>query len=90
MNKRQLIEIIAQKTHLTKKFITEVMKSFLDETTRGLIKGKKIVLSGFGTFKVVKVKAKKGRVIKTGQEVNIPAHRAVKFTVSKTLKKAVK
>jgi len=90
MTKRKLIEIVAKKTNLTKKITKEVINSFLEEITRGLIKGEKIVISGFGTFKIVNVKAKKGRIIKTGQEIIIPAHRAARFIVGKTLKKAVK
>jgi nucleoid DNA-binding protein len=90
MTKRRLIEIVAKKTNLTKKIAREVITSFLEEISKSLIKGEKAVISGFGTFKVVKVKVKKGRVIKTGQEVTIPAHRAAKFTASKTLKRAVK
>lgn len=90
MTKRQLIEIVAKKAHLTKKITREVIQGFLEEIAKSLTKGEKLVLSGFGTFKIVNVKAKKGRVIKTGQEIAIPAHRAARFTVGKTLKKAVK
>lgn len=90
MTKRQLVEIVAKKTHLTKKITQEVIKSFLEELTKGLAKGEKVVLSGFGTFRVITVKAKKGRIIKTGQEITIPAHRAARFTVGKTLKRLVK
>lgn len=90
MTKRQLIEIVAKKTNLTKKIARETIKSFLEEITKTLAKGEKVVLSGFGTFRIVNVKAKKGRIIKTGREITIPAHRAARFTVSKTLKRAVK
>ncbi len=90
MTKRQLIEIVAKKSHLTKKITQEVIKSFLEEISKSLAMGEKVVLSGFGTFRIVSVKAKKGRIIKTGQEVTIPAHRAARFTVGKALKKAVK
>lgn len=90
MTKRQLIEIVAKKTNLTKKIAREAIKSFLEEITKTLAKGEKVVLSGFGTFRIVNVKAKKGRIIKTGREIAIPAHRAARFTVGKTLKRAVK
>ena len=90
MTKRKLIEVVAKKTNLTKKIAKEVIGTFLEEITKGLIKGEKMVVSGFGTFKIVNVKAKKGRIIKTGQEIAIPAHRAARFIVGKTLKKAVK
>lgn len=90
MTKTQLIEIVAKKNHLTKKLTQEVIETFLGEITKNLVKGDKVVLSSFGTFKLVNVKAKKGRIIKTGEEVLIKAHRAVRFTVGKFLKRAVK
>lgn len=90
MTKRQLIEMVAKKTHLTKKITQEAIQSFLSEITKSLVKGEKVVLSGLGTFKVVNVKAKKGRIIKTGQAVTIPAHRAARFSAGKALKRAVK
>ena len=90
MTKRQLFEIVAKKSNLTKKLTTEVVENFLAEVQKYLSKGEKVVLSGFGTFKVVKVKPKKGRIIKTGKEVNIPAHRAARFIVGKSLRRSVK
>lgn len=90
MTKRQLIEIVAKKTHLTKKLSREVVDVFLGEMSKNLVKGEKVIVSGFGTFKTVNVKPKKGRIIKTGEEILIKAHRAVRFTVGKTLKRLVK
>lgn len=44
---------------------------------------------GFGTFRVVERKARTGRIVKTGEPVEIPARRAVKFTAAKAFKTAV-
>jgi len=90
MTKRQLIEIVAKKARLTKKITQEVIEIFLAEISKSLAKSEKVVISGFGTFKVINVKAKKGRIIKTGAEINIPGHRAARFIVGKALKKAVR
>lgn len=90
MTRRKLIEIVAKKTHLTKKITDEVIRAFLEHISKSLMKGEKVVLSGFGTFKVTNVRPKKGRIIKTGEEIIIPAHRAVRFSVGKALKRAVK
>ena len=43
-------------------------------------------ISGFGSFKVVQRKARKGRNPRTGEALQIPASKAVKFTPGKTLK----
>ena len=90
MTKNQLIELIAQKTNLTKKIVREVLEAFLDGVKKSLNKGEKVILYGFGTLKVVNVKAKKGRNMKTGETIVVKPHRAVRFVVSKTLKKLVK
>jgi DNA-binding protein HU-beta len=51
-----------------------------------LKKGDAISISGFGGFKVVQRKARKGRNPRTGKEIQIPASKAVKFTPGKKLK----
>lgn len=91
MKKSELIEVVAKKAHLTKKATTEVVDVVLTEISRLLKKGEKITLSGFGTFKIVKVKDKKGRKSPTDSTPIVHrAHRVIRFVVSKTLKKAVK
>jgi len=45
--------------------------------------GEKVVVQGFGSFHVVMRKPKKARNIKTGQEVLVPARKAIKFRKSK-------
>jgi DNA-binding protein HU-beta len=90
MTKAQIIEIIAKKAHLTKKASREAIDTFLDEIVRQINKGEKVVLSGFGTFKISKVKDKKGRNPQTGEDLIIKSHRVVRFIVGKTLKRLVK
>jgi len=46
-------------------------------------------LVGFGTFKVSKRKARKGRSPRTGEEIKIKAANVPKFTAGKALKDAV-
>ena len=47
-------------------------------------------LVGFGTFKVDKRKARKGRFPQTGEEIKIKAKKVPKFVARKSLKNAVK
>lgn len=54
-----------------------------------LKKGEAVNIAGFGTFKVVERKARKGRNPQTGKEIQIPASRAVKFTSGKALKDSI-
>lgn len=91
MKKSDLYEIVAKKAHLTKKAAKEAVDVFLDEIGRLLKKGEKVTLSGFGTFSVKRVASKKGRKSpKDPTPVVHKAHRVVRFTVSKTVRKSVK
>jgi DNA-binding protein HU-beta len=45
----------------------------------------KIILQGIGTFEVVEKAARKGRNPATGQEIDIPAKKAIKFKPAKEL-----
>ena len=90
MTKSQLITVVAKKAHLTKKAATDAVESFFEEVTRSLVKGDKVVLSGFGTLYVSSVKDK--QVVPFGNESNrqtIKGHRVVNLKVGKPLKKAV-
>ena len=49
-----------------------------------------LTLTGFGTFKVSERAARTGRDPRTGNPIDIPASKAVRFTPGKTLKDAVK
>ena len=85
-----MFDVLARKAHLTKKAARESVETFLEEIKKALAKGEKVVLSGFGTFKVVTVKDKPVIVPGTKERKIVKGHRAARFTPGKTLKKAVK
>lgn len=89
MTKRELIDLVSRKAHLTKKASEEVIEVFLSEIGRVLSKGEKVVLSGFGTFRVISMKGKTVKIPKTDKLVTIKAHRSPRFTPGKRLKKQV-
>lgn len=90
MTKKQLIEIVARKAHLTKKASAEAVETFLSEVVRQLQKGERVILSGFGTFHVIQMKSKKVIVPKSRLEKQVPAHRLPRFVPGKTLKRVIK
>jgi len=53
-------------------------------------KGEDVTLTGFGTFKVGKRKARKGRNPRTGEDLKIKVSKGIKFTPGKTLKATIK
>lgn len=90
MTKSHLVTIIAKRAHLTRRASEEAIEVMIEEITRSLKKGEKVVISGFGTFYLGKVKDK--QVVPFGQEAKrqvIKGHRVVNFRVGKPLKKAV-
>lgn len=89
MTKKQLIDSVARKAHLTKRGATEAVDVFLNEIGRTLQKGEKVVLSGFGTFRVISMKGKTVKIPKTDKFVTIKSHRSPRFTPGKRLKKQV-
>jgi DNA-binding protein HU-beta len=89
MNKSELISEVA-KVVSTKKMAQEAVDCVLSSITAALKKGGDVSLTGFGTFKVVKRKARKGRNPNTGEEIKIKATKVPKFTPGKALKEAVK
>lgn len=89
MTQKDLIDLVARKAHLTKKGADEAVEVFLDEIGRILAKGEKVVLSGFGTFRVISMKGKTVKIPKTEKFVTIKSHRSPRFTPGKRLKKQV-
>ena len=89
MNKGDLINEVA-KVVSTKKEAQEAVDCVLSSITKALKKGDTATLVGFGTFKVTQRKARKGRNPQTGEEIDIKASKAPKFTPGKALKEAVK
>jgi nucleoid DNA-binding protein len=89
MTKRQLIDLVARKAHLTKRAAEESVDVLLSEIGRVLSKGEKVVLSGFGTFRVISMKGKTVKIPGTEKLVTIKSHRSPRFTPGKRLKKQV-
>ncbi len=89
MNKGDLINEVAKVVN-TKKEAQEAVDCVFSSITKALKKGDTVTLIGFGTFKVTQRKARKGRNPQTGEEIDIKASKAPKFTPGKALKEAVK
>lgn len=90
MTKKDLVEQVARKGHLTKKAATEAVEIFLQEIQRALVKGEKVILTGFGTFRVIQMKQKSVKVPGTGEEKVVRSHRLPRFVPGKSLKRIVK
>jgi DNA-binding protein HU-beta len=90
MNKADLIDAIAQKTQASKTHVGDVVDAILEVIKDTVTRGDPVQLVGFGSFGSGKRSARTGRNPKTGEEVQIPATKTVKFTAGKAFKDAVK
>jgi len=89
MNKKDLIENIADAADISKATAEKALNGILTAIADTLEKGDKVTLVGFGTFSVTKRKARKGRNPQTGKTINIPAKNVAKFKVGSKLSGAI-
>ena len=89
MNKGDLINEVA-KVVGTKKQAQAAVDCVFNTITAALKKKETVTLVGFGTFKVGKRKARKGRNPQTGEEIKIKAKKVPKFVPGKNLREVVK
>ena len=89
MNKSELVSSMAEKSGLTKKDAEKALKAFEETLTEALINGSKIQMVGFMSFEVSERAAREGRNPQTGEPMQIPASKTVKFKVGKALKDAI-
>ena len=89
MNKAELIEEVAKVT-CSKKEAGEAVGATFAAIQKALKKGEAVTLVGFGTFRVNKRKARKGRNPQTGDVIKIAAKKVPVFKAGQGLKDAVK
>ena len=85
MNKAELVDALAKAQNITKTQAGENVNAFLAAVSGELAAGKNGQLIGFGSFKVVATKARKGRNPRTGEVLKIAASKKVRFNVSTKL-----
>jgi len=90
MNKAELVDAISSKTGLSKKDISSAVDAMQKSIIDALVKGDKVSLVGFGTFKVSKRKARTGLNPRTRATIQIPACTVPKFVAGKGLKEKVR
>ena len=89
MKKIELITFVSKSANITKKSAGDAINAAIEGITSTLEKGESISLTGFGSFKVVNRAAREGRNPSTGEEIHIPASKAVRFTPGAGLKERV-
>ena len=90
MTKKEFVELYFEKGGFeTKTEAERKMKAFLETVETALIQGEEVIFTGWGKWEVVEKAERVGRNPKTGEEITIPARKAIKFKAGKALEEKV-
>ena len=89
MNKSELVAKIAERTDLPVATVSEVIETFLDLVRRSVVRGEKVVLSGFGTFHRQSRARRTARNLWTDKPMRLGATNVAAFRPGKPFKDAV-
>jgi DNA-binding protein HU-beta len=90
MNKAKLVEQMSKLTKLPKSACKEALEAFIKTVGGALKQSKTVVLTGFGSFSVMRRKSRTGINPVTKKKMTIPAKRVPKFKPGKMLKSLVR
>ena len=89
MTKHQLENELATSAKLPLSTAVKAIDGLIRIAKEKLAEGEEISIRGFGALSVVHREERKGRNPHTGEEKTIPAHRTMKFKISKELKETL-
>jgi integration host factor subunit beta len=89
MNKSQLIEALAKAENLTVKKAEIVINTLFGSVEEALVRGDRVEIRGFGSFKVKGYDGYQGRNPKTGEIIDVGHKKLPFFKVGKELKERV-
>lgn len=93
MNERlslqDLIDLLAKKQEITKKEAEVFLRELIAVISETIETNESVKIKDFGTFKLVKVNARKSVDVNTGEAIEIAAHYKLSFTPDKLLKEAI-
>ena len=81
---------LADRAEITKVAARDEVKWFFECLAGALTSGDEVRIQGFGTFKISQRKARLGRNPQTGEAVQVPARRVVRFSPATTLNQSLK
>jgi DNA-binding protein HU-beta len=89
VNKSQLVEEIARRTKLPARDVANVVDSLTAIIQRSVVRGEKVVLSGFGTFHRRSRARRTARDIWADKPMRVPATNVPAFKAGKPFRDAV-
>ena len=89
INKEKLSTALSKKMDCKKYEAEEFLNAFIDVMRECLLAGDTVKIVNLFRAEVKEYKGRIGRNPKTGESVDIPSHKRVKFTVSESLNREV-
>lgn len=86
LNKRDLIELVAEKSHVSKKDAESVIEQSFALIQKALLEGREVSITNFGTFIPKTRQGRTGTDPKSHNKIKIKEARTVSFKLSKALK----
>ena len=90
MTKADLVAIMAKTAGGSKTAAAKAMNAMVSGIVESLRRGRRVTISGFGTFVVTRRAARNGRNPRTGNEIKIPSAKVPRFRTSRSLKVAIR
>lgn len=90
MTKADLVAIMAKTAGSSKTSAEKAVSALVCGIVESLRRGRRVTISGFGTFVVTRRAARNGRDPRTGKEIKIPSVRVPRFRPSRSLKSAIR
>jgi len=89
MNKHELIEVVAKEADITIREARSAIDATLNAIASSLKRREPVTLIGFGTFKAVETKERRGKIPGSDKEYFTPAKHVPRFIPGTLLKKTV-
>ena len=90
MTKADLVAIMAKTAGGSKTSSEKAITAMVSGIVESLRRGRRVTISGFGTFVVTRRAARNGRDPRTGNEIKIPSAKVPRFRPSRSLKTAIR
>lgn len=89
INKKALIDLVSEKTNITKKDAGEIIEAVFGCMKEELMKGNTIDIVGFAKISVKETAPRMGVNPSTGEKIQIAASKKIAFKASKALKDSI-
>ncbi|MGE4506865.1 MAG: HU family DNA-binding protein [Desulfovibrionaceae bacterium] len=89
MNKSELIKALAEQKKIHVDEATKIVTAFVDAIKEALVRGDRVEIRGFGSFKIKEYEGYTGRNPKTGDVVQVSSKKLPFFRPGKELKEYI-